>query len=84
MLQILVFCYTLALLTKKVDMAKVLLSKEFEDMTVLAGNSKTTDSSVMQVTKQSEGRRVRRSDIKFNFPRTSDHSFPLKIVRELL
>ena len=76
----------IALLTKKIDMAEVLLflSEEFEYIIVLAGNSKTADSFVIQVTKQSEGRRVRRIDIKFNFPSTSDHSFPLKIAGELL
>ena len=69
----------LALLIKKIDMAEVLLllSQVFEYITVLAGNSKTADSLGMQVTKQSEGRRVRSTDIKFNFPSTSDHSFPL-------
>ena len=68
------------------NLAEVLLflSEEFEYITGLAGNSKTADSFVMQVTKQSEGRRVRRTNIKFNFPSISDYFFPLKIVRELL
>ena len=86
MLHILVSCYILALLIKKIDITEVLLllSQVFEYITVFAENSKTADSFGMQVTKQSEGRRVRRTDIKFNFPSTSDHSFPLKIVRQLL
>ena len=40
--------------------------------------SKTSDSFVMQVTKQLEGGRVRRTALRLNFPSTSDHSFSLK------
>ena len=68
------------------DLAEVVLflSEEFEYITVIEGHSKTADSFVMQVTKQSEARRVGRTYIKFNFPNSSDYSFLLKIVRELL